>query len=49
VTATPLALQYLAGETGALTLVATALAAGVILYRLRQRRGTRAVQLPSGA
>jgi uncharacterized protein len=38
VTATPLALEYLAGETGVLTLAATVLAAGVILYRLRQRR-----------
>jgi membrane protease YdiL (CAAX protease family) len=48
VTATPLALEYLAGETGVLTLAATGLSAGVILYRLRQRRG-QAVQLPSGA
>jgi uncharacterized protein len=48
VTAAPLALEYLAGETGVLTLVATALGAGVILYRLRQRRGTLAVRLPSG-
>jgi uncharacterized protein len=47
VTASPLALEYLAGETGVLTLVATALSAGVILYRLRQRRGILAVQLPS--
>jgi uncharacterized protein len=38
VTASPLVLGYLAGETGVLTLVATALAAGVILYRLRQPR-----------
>ena len=49
VTATPLALEYLAGETGVLTLVATALSAAVILNRLRQRRGAQAVQLPSGA
>jgi CAAX protease family protein len=48
VTAAPLALEYLAGETGVLTLVATALGAGVILYRLRQRRGTLAVRLPLG-
>jgi membrane protease YdiL (CAAX protease family) len=48
VTAAPLALSYLAGETGVLTLAATALGAGVILYRLRQRRGALAVQLPSG-
>jgi hypothetical protein len=36
VTASPLVLAYLAGEMGVLTLVASALAAGVILYRLRQ-------------
>jgi uncharacterized protein len=48
VTTSPLALEYLAGETGLLTLAATALSAGVILYRLRQRRGTLAVQLPAG-
>ena len=48
VTASPLALEYLVGETGVLTLAATALCAGVILYRLRQRRGTLAVQLPAG-
>jgi membrane protease YdiL (CAAX protease family) len=46
-TASPLALEYLAGETGVLTLAATALSAGVILYRLRQRRGKLAVQLRS--
>ena len=48
VTASPLALEYLAGETGVLTLVATALGAGVILYRLRPRRGTLAIHLPAG-
>jgi uncharacterized protein len=48
VTASPLALAYLTGETGVLTLVATTLSSGVILYRLRQRRGAVAVQLPSG-
>jgi uncharacterized protein len=48
VTAAPLALEYLAGETGLLTLAATALSAGVILYRLRQRRSSLAVQLPAG-
>src|SRR4051812_17587489 len=47
VTAAPLALEYLVGEKGVLTLVATGLAAGVILYRLRQRRGILAVQLSS--
>jgi len=48
VTASPLALSYLAGETGALTLAATALSAGLILYRLRQRRGALAVRVASG-
>jgi uncharacterized protein len=48
ITTSPLALEYLAGETGLLTLAATALSAGVILYRLRQRRGALAVQLPAG-
>ena len=48
VTASPLALEYLVGEKGVLTLAATALAAGFILYRLRQRRGTLAVRLPAG-
>jgi hypothetical protein len=48
VTASPLALEYLAGETGALTLAATALGAGLILYWLRQRPGALAVRLPSG-
>jgi len=47
-TASPLALEYLAGETGVLTLAATALSAGVILYGLRQRRGKLAMQLRSG-
>jgi uncharacterized protein len=47
VTASPLALSYLAGETGVLTLAATALCAGLILYRLRQRRGALAIQLPA--
>jgi uncharacterized protein len=45
ITATPLALEYLAGETGVLTLVATALSAAVLLYHLRQRRSKLAVQL----
>jgi membrane protease YdiL (CAAX protease family) len=48
VTASPLALEYLAGETGVLTLVATALSAAVLLYRLRQRPSGLAVQLPVG-
>jgi hypothetical protein len=41
-----IALEYLVGETGVLTLLATVLTAGFILYRLRQR-GSLAVQLPS--
>ena len=48
VTATPLALEYLVGEKGVLTLVATALSAGVILYQLRRRRDALAIQLSSG-
>jgi len=48
VSTSPLALEYLAGETGVLTLVATALSAAVLLYRLRQRRSNLAVQLPAG-
>jgi uncharacterized protein len=48
VTTSPLALSYLVGETGVLTLLATTLSAGVILYWLRQRRSTLAVPLPSG-
>ncbi len=46
-TASPLALEYLVGETGLLTLLATALAAGFILYWLRRRPGTLAEQLPA--
>jgi len=49
VTTSPLALEYLAGETGVLTLVATALSAAVLLYSLRKRRSSLAVQLPSAA
>jgi uncharacterized protein len=48
VTTSPLALEYLAGETGLLTLVATTISAVVLLYRLRQRRSGLAVQLPAG-
>jgi membrane protease YdiL (CAAX protease family) len=47
-TASPLALEYLVGETGLLTLAATALAAGVILYRVRRRPETLAEPLPAG-
>jgi uncharacterized protein len=49
ITASPVALEYLAGETGVLTLAATALGAAWLLYRLRQRRGILAVPLPAGA
>lgn len=45
----PLALEYLVGERGLLTLAATGLIAGVILYRLRQRPGAPTEQLPAGA
>jgi membrane protease YdiL (CAAX protease family) len=47
-TASPLALELLVGEKGLLTLAATGLTAGFILYRLRQRPGTLAEQLPAG-
>ena len=49
ITASPLALEYLVGEKGVLTLAATALAAGMILYRLRRRRAALAIHQPSGA
>jgi len=49
ITASPLALEYLAGETGILTLLATVLTAGFILYRLWQRRNNLAVHVPSAA
>jgi len=48
VTASPLVLAYLTGEMGVLTLMASGLIAGVILYRLRQRRAALAIHLPSG-
>jgi membrane protease YdiL (CAAX protease family) len=48
-TAAPLALEYLAGETGLLTLAATGLGAGVILYRMRRRQATLPVRAPAGA
>jgi membrane protease YdiL (CAAX protease family) len=48
-TASPLALEYLVGETGLLTLLATALAAGFFLYWLRRRPGTLAEPLPAEA
>jgi hypothetical protein len=49
VASSPLALGYLAGETGVLMLAGSTVAADVILYRLRQRRDNLAVQLPSRA
>jgi len=42
VTASPLALEYLAGETGVLPLTATAIVAGWVAYRLS--RPTRSVR-----
>lgn len=48
-TTLPLALEYLVGERGLLTLAATGLIAGVILYRMRQRPGTPIEQVPAGA
>ena len=45
VTASPLALSYLAGETGVLTLIASAAAAGRLLYRLGQGRRTAQQQI----
>jgi uncharacterized protein len=49
VAASPLALEYLAGETGVLTLAGTALAAVWLVRRLRSSRSSAAVPLPSGA
>ena len=48
-TTSPLVLEYLVGETGLLTLLATALIAGFLLYWLRRRPGTLAEQLPAEA
>jgi membrane protease YdiL (CAAX protease family) len=48
-TTSPLALGYLVGETGLLTLLATALAAGFFIYWLRRRPVTLAEQLPAEA
>ena len=47
-TASPIALELLVGEKGLLTLAATGLTAGIILYRLRQRPGTIDEQSPAG-
>jgi membrane protease YdiL (CAAX protease family) len=48
VAVSPLALEYLAGETGVLTLVGTALAAVWLIGRVRHGRGGAAARLPSG-
>ena len=48
ITSSPVTLEYLAGETGVLTLIVTALFAGWFLYRLRQRPSTVAVHMPAG-
>jgi membrane protease YdiL (CAAX protease family) len=48
ITSSPIALDYLGGETGAVTLAVTALTACWLLYRLRQRRGILALPLPAG-
>jgi uncharacterized protein len=48
VTAAPVALSYLAGETGVLTATATALAAWLVYQRVQQRRGARSLPLPAG-
>jgi membrane protease YdiL (CAAX protease family) len=48
-TASPLALEYLVGETGLLTLLATALSAGLILYWLHRRPGIRPAEPPIDA
>jgi membrane protease YdiL (CAAX protease family) len=45
VAASPLALEYRVGETGVLTLIATAVAAGLLLYHLGQ--GRRALSQPT--
>lgn len=47
-TASPLALELLVGEKGLLTLAATGLVAGFVLYWLRQRPGLLPAQLPEG-
>jgi hypothetical protein len=46
VAAAPLTLEYLAGEKGVLTLAATALGAGWLIYRSRQRGSKPAVSMP---
>jgi membrane protease YdiL (CAAX protease family) len=48
VTASPVALQYLVGETGVFTLVMTALFAGWVFYRLRQPHRPVAAHMPGG-
>ncbi len=48
VAVSPLALEYLAGETGVLTFAATAAAAVWLLYRMRQRSDALALQPQAG-
>ncbi len=45
--AAPIALELLVGERGLLTLAVTALIAGIILYRLRQRPDILDEQFPA--
>jgi membrane protease YdiL (CAAX protease family) len=49
VTSAPLALEYLAGERGVLTLIVTVLGAAWLASRLRRRHVRQAVPMPSGA
>jgi uncharacterized protein len=49
VTSAPLALEYLVGERGVLTLIVTVLGAAWLASRLRRRHVRQAVPMPSGA
>ena len=49
ITSSPLVLEYLAGERGVLTMVATVLGAAWLIGRMHKRHAGQAVQLPSGA
>ena len=49
ITSSPLVLEYLAGERGVLTMVATVLGAAWLIGRMHRRHAGQAVQLPSGA
>jgi membrane protease YdiL (CAAX protease family) len=48
VTTSPVLLEYMAGETGVLTLAVTVLLVGVILYRLHQQQASGMMHLPAG-